>query len=960
MVKRKHILKAGISAAAAVLAINPAFAQQTSPADADEGAVVVTGSRIARPQVDAQVPVAVMDAAAIRQDGSASIEDILRKMPQIGIGASRSNSNFATSGNGAATVNLRNLGPSRTLVLVNGRRFVAGFPGSSAVDLNNIPTDFIERVEVVTGGTSAVYGSDAIAGVVNFILKNDIQGISARADYGITSRGDNAKYLFSLTGGMSFGADDRGHVSANFTYDKDAGLLSRNREISREDRSLALVGVPAYSSYVPQGRFDLRTATGSAQVFTFNPDNSLVLGFPQSLAYNRNGDRRISLPVERYLASANLRYDIADGAELFVEPMYSRVTSSARLEAAAGDWSFVYSNGGPGIPITNPYIPAGIRSIITTRNADADATNDVVAIQFRRRQNEVFDRSNNARRETWRVATGVRGDVGALKYDVSYVFGQMKDSTTAEDVNSTRYREALDSMVDGTGAIVCRSAAARAEGCVPINIFGFNTVTAKAADYVLIPRYAHIKNTQHVASATVSGKAFRLPAGSVDFALGAEYRNEKSATDWDENTNAGNLAGFARQQDLTGRFNVYELFGETSVPILADKPLFHQLGLTAAARYSRYSSIGSVFSWNAGINYAPFAGLRLRGNYAEANRAPSVTELYSLIVGGGGGGATVIDPCAGATLTSTRPQDAGCRAIPGLVGEIAANGGVFTYSSFDLNWMGIAEGGNPNLKQETAKTLTLGGVLTPRGLRGFSLSVDYFDIRIDNAIGSLPAQIMVDRCQSSGEAMYCGGIQRFPTGKLNTIATYLVNVANIQTRGIDVNLSYNRPLGLAQDDNIAFDLFYTRLLSLEKQSYSGGPIEENLGQLFAAGRLGTGFKNKASARLSYSVGGFAASWQVNYLSSIQDRLGWQAPAGPDQAYLQSLNNVGSVFYHNIQLRQSIDASRKYEFVLGVDNLFDRQPPLIPAGFASSLAGVETAQEYDPYGRRFYAGVRFSF
>lgn len=952
----KAFLKAGISSMVIVGTSGPAFAQDVT-ADEQE-AIVVTGSRIARPQVDAQVPIAVMDAAAIRQDGAANMQDILRKMPQIGIGTSRTNSNFSDSGNGAASVDLRNLSPSRTLVLVNGRRFVAGFPGTSAVDLNNIPADFVERVEVVTGGASAVYGSDAISGVVNFILKDKIEGITTRAEYGITSRGDNAKYLLSVTGGTSWGADDRGHISLNFTYDNDEGLLSRDRKNSREDRSGALVGVPAYSSYAPQGRFDLRTASGSAQVFTFDEQNNLVYGFPQSLAYNRNWDRRISLPVERYVATANITYDVNENMELFVEPTYSKVKSSALLEAYSFDWSFVYKDGALGMPITNAYIPGEIRTLIDTRNADADPANDIVAIQYRRRQNEVYNRSNEADRDTWRIATGIRGDIGTWEYDVSYVYGRMKDSTLTQDIDATKYRYALDSIADGTGNIICRDASARAAGCVPINLFGFGTVTAEGADYVVVPRSVRIDNTQHVLSANITGSLLTLPAGALAVALGGEYRKEKSVTDWDDNTNAGNGTG-SQRDDLAGQFDVYEVFGEANVPILADKPFFNYLGVTAAARYSDYSTVGGVFSWNAGIDYSPVRGLRFRANYAEANRAPNVAELYASITGGASG-ATVIDPCAGVTLTSTRPQDVTCRAIPGVVGEIAANGGTFTYSSFDLNWMGITEGGNPDLEEETAKTITVGAVITPVALPGFSLSIDYFNIKVDNAIGSLPAQILVDRCIELGDPLYCGAIERFPTGKLYTMDTTLVNVANIKTSGIDVNLAYTRPLGLAKDDAIAFDLFYTRLLSLEKRSYEGGPLEDNLGQLYAGGRLGSGYKHKASARLTYSAGKFSASWQVNYMSKIQDRLDWVAPAGPNQAYLQGLNDVGDVFYHNAQVRYAVGDRGQYELVFGIDNVFDRGAPLIPSGFASSVTGVESAQEYDPYGRRFYTGVRLSF
>jgi iron complex outermembrane receptor protein len=958
LIKAK-LLASGAAFVAIVGSASPVLAQnEVTAADTAETseAIVVTGSRIARPDIDANIPIAVINAAALEQDGASNVQDILREMPQVGIGTTRANSNFSATGNGAASVDLRNLGPSRTLVLVNGRRFVSGFAGTSAVDLNNIPTDFIERVEVVTGGTSAIYGSDAVAGVVNFVLKDKIEGITARAEYGLTSRGDNPRYLVSVTGGTSWGADDRGRIAVNFTHETDKGLLSRDRAISREDRSLALVGVPAYSSYAPQGRFDLRTTTGSAQVFTFDTGNNLVLGFPQELAYNRNFDRRISLPVERYIGSANLSYEFSDSLTAFVEPTYGKVKSSALLEAYSFDWSFIYKNGELGMPITNAYIPAAIRTLIATRNGDANPANDIAAIQFRRRQNEVYNRSNANTRDTWRVAAGLRGSFADnWKYELSYVYGSMKDSTNTQDIDAPRYRAALDSVLDpATNQIVCRDPAARAAGCVPINLFGFGTVTQAGGAYVTVPRYAHIKNTQHVVSASLTGSLLTLPGGDLGIAVGGEYRKEKSTTDWDPITNRGDGTG-ARYDDLAGQFDVKEVFGEINAPILSGRPFLEYLGVTAAARYSDYSTVGTVLSWNAGIEYAPVRGLRFRANYAEANRAPNVAELYASITGGASG-ATVIDPCAGTTATSTRPQDATCRAIPGLLQEAAANGGAFTYTSFDTNWMGITEGGNPNLREETAKTLTLGAVLTPRAIPGFSLSVDFFNIKIDGAVGSLPAQILVNRCIETGDPVYCSQIVRFPTGKLYTMSTTLMNVASIKTRGLDFNLNYSRPLGLSEDDNISVNLLYTRLLALEKQSFAGGPIEENLGQLYAAGRLGTGFKNKASARIAYKAGGLTASWQVTYMGKIQDRLGYVA-TGADKAYLEGLNRVGDVFYHDVQLRYAVGEKRNYEVYFGVNNLFDRNPPLIPAGFASSVTGVETADVYDPYGRRFYAGVR---
>lgn len=530
-----------------------------SPAEPQGAEIVVTGTRIARPELEANVPIAAVNAETLRQDAAINVQDTLAELPQVGIGTSRTNSNFLTGANGVATVNLRNLGSNRTLVLVNGRRFVAGLAGSSAVDINNIPTDFVDRIDIVTGGASAVYGSEAISGVVNFILKDKFDGIQARGQYGITDRGDNPRYMGSLTAGKSF-LDGRANILANFTYDKDLGLFSRKRDISDQDCFLNAspdeCGPAFYSSYAAQGRFELLDANGARAnvldgqgLFTFDQDNNLVSGFPVGSGFNRNAARRISVPLERYLGSALANFEIVEGVTLYAEGTYARVKSSSQIEATPLDYTDIYdgSAGNLGIPITNPFIPASVQAAIAAANADADPTNDVAALGFRRRQNEVFSRSNTADRETWRVAAGIRGNImNDFRYDVSYVYGHLKDFTASEDIDNVRYRNALNAVVDPvSGNIVCADATARAAGCVPINLFGFNTASAEASAYVrsAIPKSEEITNSQHVVSANLSGDLLELPGGKLAVALGGEYRKERSVDDLDELTNTGGNSG---------------------------------------------------------------------------------------------------------------------------------------------------------------------------------------------------------------------------------------------------------------------------------------------------------------------------------------------------------------------------------------------------------------------------------
>jgi outer membrane receptor protein involved in Fe transport len=969
-------LALGLALASAAHAQDGAPAPQSAVpgADAADEAIIVTGSRIARPNVDSQSPIAVVNSTFLQQDGAANVQDALQELPQVGIGTSRTNSNFLTNANGVATVNLRNLGEARTLVLVNGRRFVSGLAGSSAVDINNIPTDFIDRVDVVTGGQSAVYGSDAISGVVNFILKDSFEGVSIRGQGGLASRGDNPRYLVSVSAGTKFGADGRGNLMVNFSYDKDRGLFSRQRGISDQDCFFDLTpdqcGPEDYSTYAAQGRFQLLGADGGGvdafngqDLFTFDRQNNLVEGFPTGSGFNRNSVRRVSVPVERYLVTGLANYELTDNIKAYAEVTYARVTSTSQIEATPLGYTDVYADG-QGIPITNPFIPADIQAAIVTRNGDADPANDVTSIGFRRRQNEVFSRSNEARRDTWRAVAGLKGNItDNWSFDVSYVYGRLKDNTRSQDIDNARYRNALDAERLGDGSIVCRGEAARAEGCVPINLFGYDTASPEAAAYVqaVVPKAETIINEQQVLSGSISGTLFRLPAGDVGIAFGAEYRKETSSDDLDILTNTGGNSGNALP-DTRGRFNVKEVFGEVRLPLLADMPFIQLLELNGAARYSHYSTVGNVFSWNAGAEWTPITGVKFRGGYAEANRAPNVGELFTAPSETFPPG--IIDPCDGVSATgdgsTTAAIASACRALPGFAANAASNPddpGIFYYTSADLQGINGFDSGNRNLREETAKTITAGVVITPTRIRGLSLSLDYFDIKVSNAIGSIPRNVSIENCLATGSPAYCQYVRRDAlSGRVTSVDTQLVNVANLRTEGIDVALQYSQRPGWVNNDRLDINLFYTYLMALEQRSLPGAPIEDNRGQLGGEGRLGAGFKHKGTARIAYGVGPVMLSWQTTYLGKIQDTLG-----GYGDADLDRLNRVKSKIYNDVQLRFAVDQAKKYEFYVGADNVFDVKPPFLPDGFAGSVTGTETAADtYDPFGRRLYAGFRANF
>jgi len=942
--------------------------QTTTNADV-QNEVVVTGSRIVRANLEAATPVAVVGSADIQRQGATNVQEVLNRLPQVGIpGLSNTNSNFLTSGNGISTVNLRNLGDDRTLVLVNGRRFVSGLAGTSIVDVNDIPADFIDRVEVVTGGASAIYGSDAIAGVVNFILKDRFEGVTARAQYGISSRGDNRNYSASITAGTGFGADNRGSIYGNFTYDRDYGLWSRDRAISAQDCSSAGCGPQSYSSYAPQGRFQLYNGGAATKnsggftsnLFTFNPDNSLVLGFPTGYGFNRESVRRISTPVERYIGNAVAKYELTDSIKAFVEGTYVHVKSSSAIEPFAmssdTDLGFGYS-------IDNPFIPAAIQAQIAARNSDADPTNDVDQISFRRRQNEVFSRSNQNRRDTFRIAAGLNGKLGDWRWEVSYVYGQLKDHTWTQDLDLSKYAQALDAVRDPSGNIVCRDPAARAAGCVPINLFGYNTASAAASTYVqaAVPREEHAKNTEQVANANITGPIFSLPAGKVQVSVGAEYRREKSVDNWDSLTNAGLNTGNLIP-DTVGKFNVKEVFGELEVPLLRDLPFIESLTARGAVRYSDYSTVGHVFSWNAGGEWAPIRWFRLRGNYAVANRAPNISELYSPP---GETFPTVSDPCEGVTATSSGTNDQACRAIPAVAAGIQRNGSI-TYTLADLQGINGFDGGNANLREEKGKTLTLGAVLTPPMMRGLSLTVDYFRIKIDNAIGTVDRQTSIDQCVATGLPQFCTNVIRNAvTGLITTVNAQNINIARRSTSGIDTDLRYGHALGLRPDDRLDFNVLWTHTLSFKRQPDPSAPVQNGIGNL----EYGEVFRDKVAGQLTYSAGPVSLTWGTTYLSHMtayspadattQDLL----DAGFDPV-VASHNNIKAQIYHDMQLDFNVGPKDRFRFFVGMNNIFDRKPPkLEDASFPDgvTITGATTAADvYDPFGRRFYAGVQVHF
>lgn len=947
----------------------PAMAQDQDDA-AQQGAgseIVVTGSRIARPDLQASTPVAVVTAERIQQTGASNIQDVLATLPAVGQNVSRTSSNFSNTGNGTATVNLRNLGSSRTLVLIDGRRSL-GIAGSSAVDVNNIPTDLIERIDVVTGGASAVYGSEAIAGVVNFVLKNDFQGLRVRAQNTLSDKGDAARQYVSITGGQNFGGG-RGNVTANFSYDNDHGLPSRNRSFSSTD-------IPNRSSYAAQGLFDVSNvktqsafSPTSGRTFTFDGANNLK-GYesPNIDGYNRNGDRLLSVPVERYQGAVLAHYDFSDAFKLYAQGQYTRTNSNASLEPSAiantGAGAALNFDGSAyaGIPISSPYVPAAVRA--------AAIANGVNVIQFRRRSNDIFSRSNQNERDFYRGVIGAKGQFTAgtnWSYDIYYEHSESRDHTTAQSIYTPNYGAALNNEIGPDGQVRCSDAAARAAGCVPMNIFGFNTVSAAAAqflqkytgptrDVTLVDgntvqlvngtnvAYDYLaKVNQDVVSGSINGDLFSLWGGPIAVSFGGEYRHEKSTETFDPFTQAGLSAG-NQITNTQGSFNVKEGFFEVVAPIVEDRPGLHYLGLEGAARYADYSTVGGVWSFKGGATFAPTADIRFRGVYSRATRAPNIGELFSSISQTFPAIKDLCDRGAGkgdgAPVGAANPA---CSNIPGT------NAGSFVYSTAQIQGIDGLLGGNPNLREETADTLTAGAVITPTFFKNFSMTVDYYTIKVKNAIGIIGQQVSVEQCINTGNPLFCNNVVRDSNGFITRVNALNLNTGSFLVSGIDVEARYAIPVGASRFD---FNVQYNHRLKQQQTPFPGGPVQNELGQAdcYSCGRLGSGFKDKAVANVTFSAPKFQLNYRMDYMGPLTDNLGDE-----------DAQRISAYFYHNLQGKIIVGGKQQMELYAGVNNLLDTKPPVFGDTNTVTWPGTQTvANTYDLYGRMLYVGATFKF
>lgn len=945
-------------------------AEESEDESADRQRIVITGSRIKSSELASVSPLQVLDASDIDVSGIANIQELLLDNPTFGSPAlSRTNSNFLTSGGGAATVDLRDLGSARTLVLVNGRRMVAGRPGSSAVDMNTIPAQFIERIEILTGGASSVYGSDAVAGVVNLVLKDEFEGFEFETQYGESKEGDDTEFQASLTAGMD-SSNGKGNIMFHLGYTDQGPVYSRDRDISAVDQFSeiffsgnaedALVPRnPFFSSFPPQGRFDV-----GGNRYTYDANNNLQLGFSTNGngtigpdGFNRSAFRTIAVPTERYLFSSKGTYELSESHEVFFESTYAASQTTTQLEPFPFASDDIYADGivplefnVQGNILRNPFVPDAIFNDAVDENGDG--LRDLAF--FAKRLVDIAARGNTADRDSFRFATGFEGEVFEdWAYDVFYSYGQTKESQVSSgQVNVQNFRYALEAVVDtldldGDGLTtdaVCVDATARSFGCVPINIYGFGSISPEAAAYVNAPGMLSTFVSQEIIGGNISGELFEMPAGPFSIAAGFEYREEFSRSEFDALQQAGLNAGNAIPS-TRGEFDVTEFYLEANVPI------FEDFNLRAAVRTSDYSTIGGTDSWNIGFDYQISEWVRIRAIEAQSTRAPNINELFSPPSQTFPTGLN--DPCVGITATTTGVTADRCRADVGVAANIATNG-AFTLNQADLQGISGFNQGNPDVQEEVGKSTTVGIVITPSddsALEDFSFTIDYFDIEIEDAIVATPRQFILDQCYS-GDTSFCSFIVRRSAplgtnsaGSIEFLNSAVSNSGGQVTEGVDFTATYSKDIGPGR---FRGRIAYTNLLEGYTVPLPGADRDNYVGEIDTP-------EHKANLNVSYKWDDWNVSLGATFLSSVD----------VDDQFLAGFNlapgsvTIGSTYYLDTQVSYQVDEN--FELYGGVDNLLDEDPPLIPGGIPGSNTGLETSgSSYDPIGQRWYAGIRARF
>ena len=941
----------------------PALAQQQGADDSIEE-IVVTGSRLRRGDLTAPSPTVIVSEEEVRLSGRATMEGLLNELPQLNADNTSSTANISQAG--LHTADLRSLRPERTLVLVNGKRFTPANE-SGLVDLSRIPDALIERIDVITGGASAVYGSDAIAGAINFILRDDFEGLDVRYNYGNSFQDDGRTNKIDLTFGTNF-ANDRGNVTVSGSwYDQEAVLF--------DDRSYSAFNVDvrngqlvrAGSSNIPGTRFSLSQAEiatlSGVDLTDFTTDRDFSNGGPGSCTliqgvrfgrmgvplpfcdpedrFNTNPTNYLLRPYERYQVSALADFELTEGVEAYTELFFVNNRNEWNLNAASfrpqtsGQLGLILPDY-----VNNPVLFQATRDFIAANAAifDPNGDGDAEFLAGGRRLNEGGSRFFQYDNTSYSLTGGLRGDFGNdWRWDTYYQFQRATESQNQTGVlSSLRLSLGVDVTVDPiTSEARCTN---EFVGCIPVNLLGLNALTPDMATFLTPNKGDQEYFDRNVFQAAINGDLFEMPAGPVATAFGFEWR-EDGYEFLPGGLNEGGVGGSqlpARDVET----DVWELFTEFRVPLLVDRPGVDALSLELAYRYSDYSNGGGNSTYKAALLYAPVDWFRFRGAYNRAVRAPNLNELFRPQTAGFEGGD---DPCNSQLNPSQAVKD-----FCVLTGVPAADIDTFV-PTVDLTGR---RGGNPNLKPEESDTYTLGFVVSPPFADNLNVTVDWYEIEVTDAIATITAETVMNTCYSALDinSEFCTSITRLPNGLVLEVLAIANNIATLKASGVDLTFDYTRDM--SGGASLLFRGNLGWLFERETQQVESAPVVDCAG---VWGRNCSGFGNRPVPDFGSKIDikYFRDNWSIGTSVRTIGEFGWVAGdvRGEPFGFKVPAEN-----YWDIDANWQVTDSIQLHIIF--KNILDNEPQLMGQQLAGD-SGVDVGL-YDVVGARATIGFRWLF
>ena len=907
---------------------------------ADVERIEVTGSRIKRSDLEGTSPVTVITAEDMKLEGITNVAVALQTMTAQSGGLTSSVNN---GGNGKSSVNLRNLGSSRTLVLINGRRIANGGTGGNAsVDLNEIPMAIVKRIEVLKDGASAVYGSDAIAGVVNIITKNDFEGVDINAHYGETFEGDGDEKSFDITFGTS---SDKGNIVVNLGYYSRGEVRQGDRDFSdcplweRQGEDGNMETYCGGSANVIGG-----AVSGSPGFIVFEPGGdgqsnpSGYHDFSNDDRYNYSALSYLDTPAERYSIGSNGSYELTDSVRTYFEANYTKRLSDQQMAPQPINGSVGESGRTFMLPINADVYPFMGLYDFAKRDGDTGADEEMFAL---RRMASVGPRGFKQSVDSVRLVLGFDGELeNGWTWDAYQLFSRSDSSDRSENyINMDRvYRSIHDncSGVTVSGTPGSYSVDGNNVDSPCINYMGSESLTASDAEYISYTDQGIGFNQMSITAISLAGEMFELPGGLAGFAVGYEYRRESGASSPDALTVSGVGSGNA-SEPTEGSFTVSEIFGEFNLPILDN------LEVSAAVRGFDYDTFGSDYTWKLGAMYRPIESLTLRSVVSTAFRAPSIDDLFG---GNSTGYPPYVDPCNN-WGTSTAP---GTNVYNNCMNEGLAPDFVAGNTQVDRS----TSGGNEDLQPETADTFTFGFIYEPEFLEGFSMTADYYSIKMEDVIASVSAPTIINECYAAenggigGSSTWCNSLERNPIGTVSNVQATLANLSSWDVEGIDTNFSYNTDLA-GMDLRLDWETSY--YMTWDRVTFEGADVDDWVGE---AGAIPE-WKHTFAGNLRSDD--WAANYTIRYIGEMIDPTVQDArtPEEREAAKNASADYIAEANWtHNASFTYFV--SESLSLTAGVRNLFDETP----AYYTSYDDANTDPYTYDVLGRRWFMNMNLSF